>query len=217
MILGVLAACFLILPQRVQSVNNTKQEKISQISEESDSKSAQILSYESQIKGLNEQIEALQSQVTDYEGVDSTSAAMNSLMEAVNIYLGNPSDIEGMATALENVDLNAISDDVSPEFTGLYNTLMSHVGTQLAVNYYNTGYEAYKTKDYETAITNLSKAYQYDNTNVNTLYYLGNSYYENGDFDKAKEVYDSVITNFPGTQSATAAQTKLAEINNSGN
>ena len=35
--------------------------------------------------------------------------------------------------------------------------------------------------------------------------------------DKAKESYDLVVNNFPNTQSAQAAQTKLAEINNSGN
>ena len=104
---------------------------------------------------------------------------------------------------------------ISPEFTSLYDFLMTKVGPQLANSYYNTGYDAYKAEDYELAITNLSKAYQYDNTNVNTLYYLGNAYYSNGDTDKAKEVYDAVITNFPDTQSAQAAETKLAEINNS--
>ena len=104
---------------------------------------------------------------------------------------------------------------MSPEFTALYNNLMGLVGPQLATSYYNTGYEAYKSEDYETAISNLAKAYQYDNTNVNTLYYLGNSYYKNNDIAKAKEVYDAVITEFPNTKSAQEAQTKLAEINNS--
>ena len=214
-VLGVAVACFLILPQRIQSVNSSNQEKIAQISEESDSKSAQIVSYEQQIKSLQDEIDKLNTQVTDYEGVDSTSAAMNSLMKAVNIYMEDSSDIEGMAEALANLDLDAISGDVSPEFTSLYDFLMTKVGPQLANSYYNTGYDAYKAEDYELAITNLSKAYQYDNTNVNTLYYLGNAYYSSGDTDKAKEVYDAVITNFPDTQSAQAAETKLAEINNS--
>ncbi len=214
-VLGVAVACFLILPQRIQSVNSSNQEKIAQISEESDSKSAQIVSYEQQIKSLQDEIDKLNTQVTDYEGVDSTSAAMNSLMKAVNIYMEDSSDIEGMAEALASLDLDAISGDVSPEFTSLYDFLMTKVGPQLANSYYNTGYDAYKAEDYELAITNLSKAYQYDNTNVNTLYYLGNAYYSSGDTDKAKEVYDAVITNFPDTQSAQAAETKLAEINNS--
>jgi len=214
-VLGVAVACFLILPQRVQSINSSNQEKIAKISEESDSKSAQIVEQEQQITKLQQQIETLSAQVTDYEGVDSTSAAMNSLMKAVDLYMEDSSDIEGMADAMSGLDLDAISGDVSPEFTALYDKLMTKVGPELATSYYNTGYDAYKAENYEVAITNLSKAYQYDNTNVNTLYYLGNAYYANNDLDKAKEVFDAVITNFPNTQSASAAETKLAEINNS--
>ncbi len=214
-VLGVAVACFLILPQRIQSINSSNQEKIAKISEESDSKSAQIVEQEQQISRLQQQIETLSAQVTDYEGVDSTSAAMNSLMKAVDLYMEDSSDIEGMADAMSGLDLDAISGDVSPEFTALYDKLMTKVGPELATSYYNTGYDAYKAENYEVAITNLSKAYQYDNTNVNTLYYLGNAYYANNDLDKAKEVFDAVITNFPNTQSASAAETKLAEINNS--
>lgn len=214
-LLGVAAAVFLILPQRISSINSKNQEKISQISEESDAKSATINDYEQKITNLQAQIDTLQGQVTDYEGVDSTSAAMNCLMKAVNIYLEDPSDIDGIAEALSSVDLEVIKNDVSDEFTSLYDYLMSKVGTQLAASYYKTGYDAYKAEDYETAIQSLSKAYQYDNTDVNTLYYLANSYYSNGDIDKAKEAYGLVISQFPDTQSAQAAETKLAEINNS--
>ncbi len=214
-VLGVAVACFLILPQRIQSINSKNQEKITQISEESDSKSAQIVSYEQQIASLQEEIDKLGNQVTDYEGVGSTSGAMNSLMKAVGVYMEDSKNYDGMGAALANVDLDLIKGDVSDEFTSLYSLLMSRVGPQLAEPYYNNGYDAYKSEDYENAITNLSKAYQYDNTNVNTLYYLGESYYISGDTDKAKEIFDAVITNFPDTQSATAAETKLAEINNS--
>ena len=214
-VLGVAVASFLVLPQRIQNINSGNQEKIARISEESDAKSAQIVIYEQQIKELQEEVDKLGAQVTDYEGVDSTSAAMNSLMKAVNLYMEDSSNVEGIAEALGKLDLDAIGSDVSPEFTSLYAMLMTKVGPQLASSYYNTGYDAYKAEDYDTAITNLAKAYQYDNTNVNTLYYLGNAYYASGDLVKAKEIYDEVVTNFPDTQSAQAAETKLAEINNS--
>lgn len=214
-ILGIAASCFLILPQRIAGINSNNQEKITQISEESDAKSAQINDYEQQIKTLKSQVEELEGQVSGYEGATSTSAAMNSLMQAASIYIKDPSDVDGIAKALADVDLTVIGDDVSTEFTALYDNLMVLVGPQLATSYYNTGYSAYKESDYETAISNLSKAYQYDNTNVNTLYYLGNSYYNSGDIAKAKEVYDEVITSFPETKSAQEAKTKLAEINNS--
>ena len=216
-VLGIAAACFLILPQRIQSINNNNQNRIAQISEESDAKSAQIKDYEQQIKNLESQISGLQTQVTDYEGVDSTSAAMNSLMSATSIYLADHSDIEGMTVALEHLDLAAVQDNVSAEFTALYDSLMALVGKDLATSYYNDGYEAYKAENYEVAIENLKKACQYDNTNVNSLYYLGNAYKESGDLDNAKTIYDAVVNNFPDTQSAAAAATKLAEINNSGN
>ena len=212
--LGIAVACFLILPQRIQNINSANQDKIAEISEESDAKSAEIVAYEQQVASLQEEIDSLGEQVNAYEGVDSTSAAMNSLMEAVYIYLGDPSDIEGMADALESVDLNAISGDVSTEFTALYDLLMTKVGPQLANSYYNEGYDAYKSGDNDKAIECLSKAYQYDNTNVNTLYYLGNAYYAIEDYDNAKEIYAEVVNNFPDTQSAQAAETKLAEINN---
>lgn len=214
-ILGIAASCFLILPQRIAGINSNNQEKITQISEESDAKSAQINDYEQQIKTLKSQVEELEGQVSGYEGATSTSAAMNSLMQAASIYLKDSSDVDGIAKALADVDLTVIGEDVSTEFTALYDNLMVLVGPQLATSYYNTGYNAYKESDYETAISNLSKAYQYDNTNVNTLYYLGNSYYNSGDIAKAKEVYDEVITSFPETKSAQEAKTKLAEINNS--
>ncbi|SFP97707.1 TolA-binding protein [Butyrivibrio proteoclasticus] len=215
MILGIAASCFLILPQRIAGINSNNQEKITQISEESDAKSAQINDYEQQIATLKSQVEELEGQVSGYEGATSTSAAMNSLMKAASIYIKDSSDVDGIAGALADVDLTVIGDDVTSEFTDLYDNLMVLVGPQLATSYYNTGYSAYKESDYETAISNLSKAYQYDNTNVNTLYYLGNSYYNSGDIAKAKEVYDEVITRFPETKSAQEAKTKLAEINNS--
>ena len=138
-------------------------------------------------------------------------------MEATAIYLSTPSDIDSIAAQLDSLDLTAVEDSISDEFTDLYDSLMSLIGSQLATSYYNTGYEAYKSEDYETAIANLSKACQYDTTNVNAFYYLGNSYYNSGDTDNAKVIYDQVVTNFPNTQSAQAAEAKLAEINNASN
>ena len=46
------------------------------------------------------------------------------------------------------------------------------------------------------------------------LFYLGNCYRENGDDDKAKEIYAQVMDDFAGTDRASKAETYLAEINN---
>lgn len=217
-ILGIAASCFLILPARIQSINSSNQKKIVAISEESDAKSAQINEYTEEVESLQAQVEELEGQLNQAEGTDSQTAAMNSLMTAVAAYLNDASDTESVATALEQIDIQLIQDGaISSEFTTLYNSLMTLVGASLATQYYDTGYEAYKSEDYETAITNLARAYSYDNTNVNALYYLGNAYYDSGDTDTAMQIFDQVITEFPDTQSAEGAEVKLAEINNASN
>ncbi|MCR4755264.1 MAG: tetratricopeptide repeat protein [Lachnospiraceae bacterium] len=216
-LLGIGAASFLILPSQIQKATESTRQTVVTISEQSDAKSAQLVQYEKDIAALQKELEALQGQISTYEGTDSSLAAVNKLMEATAIYLSTPDDMDSIAQELDSLDLSAVEDVISDEFTDLYSSLMNIIGAQLAVSYYNTGYEAYKSEDYETAIANLTKACQYDETNVNAFYYLGNSYYNSGDTDNAKVIYDQVITDFPNTQSAQAAEAKLAEINNASN
>ena len=70
----------------------------------------------------------------------------------------------------------------------------------------------YSHEDYQAAIPDLEKAYQYDATNGDALYYLANSYYSVGRSEDAKEAYKQVIELFPGTVKATKSATFLAEL-----
>ena len=96
----------------------------------------------------------------------------------------------------------------------MYHKLLELLGTKLVDYYYNAGYESYRGENYEEAIPNLERAYRYDNTKVEALFYLGNSYHRNGDDDKAKETYALVMDYFPDTEFANKSETYLAEINN---
>ncbi|MBE5843802.1 MAG: tetratricopeptide repeat protein [Butyrivibrio sp.] len=216
-ILGIAVACFLILPKRIQEMNASYKTQIAEISEESDSKSAKLGEYEQQIEALKSELDGLKTEMTSMESSDSTSSAGNDLMEAVSLYLNDATNIDGIEEKLAKVDLNSMEDEATKEFKDLYDSFMVLVGAELSKRSYDTGYEAYRSADYETAITFLSKAFQYDNTNVDALYNLGNAYYESGDTDNAKVVYDQVINDFSDTRSASSAETKLAEINNATN
>ncbi len=213
-ILGIAVACFLILPKRIQVMNTSYKTQIAEISEESDAKSAKIGEYEQQIEVLNSELEGLKNEMSVATGTDSSSSASNNLMEAVSLYLTDATNIDGIEEKLSTVDLNEMGEEVPSEFNDLYASFMVLVGAELSKRSYDTGYEAYRSADYETAIAFLSKAFQYDNTNVDALYNLGNAYYESGDTDNAKVVYDQVINDFSETRSASSAETKLAEINN---
>ena len=217
-VLGIAIACFLILPARIQAINSSNKDRITAISEESDSKSAQLTEYEQQIADLTKEKKTLQSQIDSYQGTDSTVDSMNALMAATSTYLtSGASDIQTIAGYLEHVNPAKMGSSATAEFTELYNALIKLVGPRLASMYYRTGYSAYKQKDYDTAITDLTAAYQYDSTNGDALFYLGNCYYEKGNTDQAKKIYDQVINDFPGTRKASNSEAKIAEINNAAN
>ena len=216
-VLGIAAAYYLILPARIQSMNASFREQISDISEESDSKSAKLGEYEQQIASLNTELEGLREEVSSFKETETTGSAPNDLMAAVSSYLNDPEDMDTIETQMNGIDLNNMDGGASKQFTDLYNAFMVLVGEELSKRSYNTGYEAYRSGDYETAISYLSKAFQYDSTNVDALYNLGNAYYESGDTDNAKVVYDQVVNDFSDTRSASSAETKLAEINNASN
>ncbi|HPF28738.1 MAG TPA: tetratricopeptide repeat protein [Lachnospiraceae bacterium] len=94
----------------------------------------------------------------------------------------------------------------------LYGYLTMQIGNSVSETYYESGLEAYNQMDYETAIEHLQKAYQYDPTNDEALYYLGVSYYDSGDINNAKEAFNELINVFPESALINKARQKIEEI-----
>jgi cytochrome c-type biogenesis protein CcmH/NrfG len=99
--------------------------------------------------------------------------------------------------------------DTSEAFQTLYNTLLDTIGPDLSAGYYTTGYAAYDTEDFAVAIENLSRAFYYDETNVDALYFLGQAYRRSGDNENAVIAYQKVVELFDGTERARKAQQYL--------
>lgn len=134
---------------------------------------------------------------------------------AVNTYLANPEDIEGIAVYMETLESDdGVAVTKTASFDALEQGFLTIVGPKLAEYYYQAGYTSYRSDDYEGAIPNLERAYRYDTANVDALFYLGNSFRRVGNDDEAKEIYAQVMDNFPDTERARSAETALAEINN---
>lgn len=219
-IIGVAIACFLILPGRIQSAKAEINNELRVVSEQSDAKTATIDELEQKVQKLTEDNTSLSDELASYQGTDGTLKATDGLMMAVSAYMEDPGDIETIATYLEALDEGEEDKEDVEEtqkteaYNALYDKLIELVGADLVTYYYNAGYSSYRSEDFEAAIPDLLKAYQYDNTNGDALYYLGNCYRRTGDEDKAKETYAMVIDNFPGTEIANRSETNLAEINN---
>ena len=104
-------------------------------------------------------------------------------------------------------------EETSDGFKLLYDSLLAKIGPELSVTYYTSGNEAYQDGDYETAIADLVKAVNYDATNGDALFTLGNAYRRSERNAEAIAVYEKVLELFPGTERARRAQHYIDEIN----
>lgn len=212
--IGIAIAFFLILPARIQSAKANIDEELRKVSEQSDAKTATIDELQQQLGVLTEEKNNLEQDLSAYLGTDGTLRSVDSLMKAAGAYLTNPEEVTVVADYLEEIEADEAESesDNSEAFENLYHTLLALVGPGIAESYYNDGYEAYRQENYEDAIPNLEKAFQYDATNGEALYNLANAYYRVGEVKKAKDAYQQIIQLFPGTEKASKSEGFLEEM-----
>lgn len=212
-VIGLAVAWFLILPARISAAKVDINAELKSVSEQSDVKSSTIEELQQQVKALTDSNGELKTQVNSYEGDNGTLQASNILLGAVNSYITKPEDIDTIADELGKIDITNVTENASKEFTALYTTIMNDIGPKVSQSYYSTGYAAYKKSDYSTAITDLTKAFDFDNTNGEALYNLANAYNKSGDVTNAKKTYAKVIELFPDTERAKRAEDSMAQLN----
>lgn len=113
-----------------------------------------------------------------------------------------PEILQQHCQELEAINQDTLSDDAKT----LYSSVFSEVGVTAVNDLYKTGYAAYEKGDYDTAIADLGKCYELDNTQGDALYFLARSYHKSGDTENAKIYYQKVIEEFPNTRKATDAE-----------
>ena len=211
-VIGVAAACFLILPAQVQSAKQDIDAELKLVNEEMDAKTATITELEQNIKTLTSEKEKLQAELVGYTGEDGQLSAVDNLLHAANIYMNDSTDTSSVAGYLDMIDEDT-AGTAGEAFENVYNHLRSAVGTSVGKSYYDTGMEAYQNESYDEAIDYLSKAFAYDNTNGEALYNLGNAYRKAGDTANAMAAYQQVIELFPNTEKANRSQAFINDMN----
>lgn len=211
-IIGVAAACFLILPARVQSAKQGIDEELKTVNEEMDVKTARIAELEQEVKTLTGEKEKLQAELAGYTGKDGKLSAVDNLLLAAHLYIQDPTDTSSIAAYLDLIDED-MAVTAGEAFEKVYNHLRSEVGTSVGKSYYDTGMEAYQSESYDEAIDYLSKAFTYDDTNGEALYNLGNAYRKAGDTANALATYQQVIELFPNTEKANRSQAFINDLN----
>ncbi len=211
LVIGLAAMYFLVVPAAVSNANAESQKKITEIANQMDVKTSRVQELEAQIGNLQKEIENLNLELNGYVGTDGTLQIIDSLLTAASVYV-ETQDVEMTAANLENIAQTANIEGTSEAFQKLYNTLLSTIGEELASRYYSEGYKAYQEEDYAVAIEKLLKAFYYDNTNVEALYFTGQSYRKSGDTANAVAIYDKVIELFPDTERAVKAQSYKEDL-----
>ncbi len=213
LVIGLAIGWFLLAPIRVNSEREGMNDELTSLREQLNVKTASVEELTQQMNQMAADKDTMEERLESYEGNTGLLAAHSSLMLAqIEYNKGSEADKMKIAEYLDQVDLDFIEDVASEEYLILYENLKQAVGSSVSTSFYDSGYEAYRNGDYETAIEKLGKAVDYDPNNAEALYALANAYRENGDYVQARKLYVQVIELFPDTEKAVKAQGYIAEI-----
>ncbi|HJC25828.1 MAG TPA: tetratricopeptide repeat protein [Candidatus Eisenbergiella merdavium] len=210
---GLAVALTLIMPARIQTLRTQLNEESRAVGEQLDKRNAELSELQARVSQLETSNGELTAELDAYAGTDGTLQTVENLLNAAYIYLDTPEDIESLAEALEAVDAESMnSDTISEAYRSLYDKLLEIAGPDISQTCLQSGNAAYRDGDYDTAITELERAFNYDETNSDALLLLGDAYRRNGDSRNATRIYNQVIELFPRTENARRAESALSEL-----
>ena len=204
LVIGIAISWYLILPGKVSLAVADEDVKFMDVSEEL---AAEKASHQESIRlaeTLETQNDELLRQIDELTGTNGATSENDKLLRAALIYLNDPSESGKAMEELEEIGADYLNDS-SDSFRALYDKVRSASVDEALKEYTDLAKEALKTKDYKMAIEYYTKVCALAPDESDYLMNLAYAYRESGDVDKANEIYNRVITEFPGTQNALDA------------
>ena len=199
LLIGALATGFLIVPGIKSKAKQDVKEQVLETNDKLNANASIIKAQTEQIAQLEEQIKVLQGQAG---AAPAQIKAYESLLSAYVAYIGEDFLLAG--TNLESIDSTQLSEAAK----GTYSTLMSEIAEPYNKALYDAGYQSYTSENYGDAIAKLLPIVKKDPTYRDgyATYYLAQSYRRNGNVEEAKQYYQYIIDNYPGTERANTAK-----------
>lgn len=201
--IGVAVMWFLVFPAQQKKTNDELNKAVAEYSDQAESKSAALTGLQAEMDQLKKESETA---VQTASEATARADGYEALMKAYRAYAEG--DAAGSLEQLETVDQEALSEDAKV----LYDAVFKEVGASAVNALYKSGYAAYEKGDYVTAIADLGKCYELDNSQGDALYFLARAYHKSGDTVNAKIYYQKVIDEQPNTKKATDAAGLLAGL-----
>ncbi len=212
-LLGAAILFFLVLPGRIESVRTELENTIRSANETKEAQSATIAALESQVESLTKEKDSVVAQYGDLYGEKSNQEAVTALLGAVQAYLTDKTNVERLASFMDVCIQNeSFYLENSNVILDMYGSIKEVTYSELAQYHYDKGYDAYEAKDYQAALLDLELAVQYYAGNADSQYYLGATYQALENYEKAKEVYNNIIENFPNSSRANQAKRALSSM-----
>lgn len=212
-LLGAAILFFLVLPGRIESVRTELENTIRSANETKEAQSATIAALESQVESLTKEKDSVVAQYGNLYGEKSNQEAVTALLGAVQSYLTDETNLEGLAAFMDVCIQNeSFYLENSNVILDMYGSIKEVTYSGLAQYHYDKGYDAYEAKDYQTALLDLELAVQYYSGNADSQYYLGATYQALENYEKAKEVYNNIIENFPNSSRVNQARRALSSM-----
>jgi tetratricopeptide (TPR) repeat protein len=202
LVIGAALTGFLILPARINSINNEAKQTITDYNNQLSAKTATITDLEGQLATAKTDLDSKTAELAQYVGDTGVVDNYEKLFTALKAY--NENDMVTAYDALSGIDSASLKD----ASLSMYETLNNNVSSNAIKTMYDTGKAALDKDDYATAIDNLLKVVGIDEMyqSGSALYNLGKAYQKNGDQESANQYFDKVIEKFPNTDLAGYAQ-----------
>ncbi|GAE89261.1 tetratricopeptide repeat protein [Acetivibrio straminisolvens] len=161
---------------------------------------------------LNEN-ESLKKEVSDLE--DKRESEKNLYEEIIKADLEySEGNIKECAIILHKIDSKSIT---SGNLQIKYEDLVNKTYKKASELFYLEGYNNYRNKKYDEAINSLNLALKFNDNEYYTddcYYFIAYSEYYIGNYDKAKEALNTIISNYPGSSYYKDAKDLLRIIEN---
>ena len=209
LLVGIAVMWFLIIPQKTLNLSDGFKEIEKEYQEEIANKNKNISELENTVAQTEKKKNQLAKELEKATENFGDGNIYENLMYASK-YM-NDSDMDKAAEYLMKVKDNEKDLELKSSQM-LFSQLSEKILPQMAKNAYNKGYSQFSVGDYKNAIDNLTKAFEYDDTNADALYYIGRSYQYSKENAKAKKIYKQVIKQFPDHRRAAQVETNIKEM-----
>lgn len=208
LVIGVLVCFFLIKPTLEKKAATSYNQNVNEVNEELANKQLRIDTLEGEKEQLEKDNASLKEEVDKLQEAVQSETIYDDLFEALNYYSQGKN--EQAAEKLLLVDESSLERDAAKQ---MYETVKKATFETVSEELYLKGNDLYNQgTDYNGALKLFKKSLKFNPDNVDSLYFAGRCLHNLEYYDKAKKYYKKVVTDYPDSERASEAESRLYSL-----